>query len=576
MDPLFPVLPEDLSDPSVTDEQLAELVETHLAAQRLIRANDPEFLGDLSASAIIEQATTGRDQLAALRAEQAVRVTAVENYDSVIEELTADSAALEAEASDGEGDGDGDDAAAGDGDGDADADGDDDGDGDGDGDAAAGDLAADEPVTAAALRRPPAPTRDRAGRKADDVEVGAVLVASAEIGRVRPGDELDPQSFSGMMLEKAKRLGKPHKSRSGSEEKYLLASAAFPFPEDRRLTSDLEANARKIRALRNTEGQSLVASGGLCAPATNIYSIPQFATRARPVRDALPSFNADRGAVNVPVPTTLASAANAITVITEANDALGGTFATKSCLDQTCLDYVETAVTIISHCREYGNLNARSWPESVTFENELTMAEHARVAEGYLLDRIKAQSINVTTADVYSTVHDLIYAITRTVSSIRYILRTGNELRYRALLPQWVPDMMISDIAATQFDRFVSRARVTQILREAGVEPTWYFDTPSTGTTQAFADETAGPVDDFPDAIQFAVFPEGAFIHVDGGSLELGLVRDSTLNSTNDFQMFGETFENVALLAPAQAARWITATVCPSGEFPALTTALSC
>ena len=63
---------------------------------------------------------------------------------------------------------------------------------------------------------------------------------------------------------------------------------------------------------------------------------------------------------------------------------------------------------------------------------------------------------------------------------------------------------------------------------------------------------------------------------MDGGSLELGLVRDSTLNSTNDFQMFGETFENVALLAPAQAARWISATVCPSGEFPALTTALSC
>ena len=136
--------------------------------------------------------------------------------------------------------------------------------------------------------------------------------------------------------------------------------------------------------------------------------------------------------------------------------------------------------------------------------------------------------------------------------------------------------MMVADIAATQFDRFKSRAAVTAILREAGIEPTFYLDTPSTGTTQAFADEAAGAIDDFPDVIQFAVYVEGAFIHVDGGSLELGLVRDSTLNSTNDFQMFGETFENVALLAPAQAARWITATVCPSGEFPALATALSC
>jgi NAD(P)-dependent dehydrogenase (short-subunit alcohol dehydrogenase family) len=403
-----------------------------------------------------------------------------------------------------------------------------------------------------------------------------VLVAAAGVPDVTPGSPLDPDGFTRIMLKQARRLGPPKHQYGGTEERYLLASAQFQFPEERRLTSDLESNSRKVKALRNTEGKSLVASGGLCAPATNIYSIPQFSVTSRPVRDALPSFNADRGAVNVPVPTTLASAANAITIITEANDALGGTFATKSCLDQTCLEYVETAVTIISHCREYGNLNARSWPESVTFENELTMAEHARIAEGYLLDRIKAQSINVTSADVYSTTHDLIYAITRTASSIRYILRTGENVRLRALLPAWVPDMMVADIAATQFDRFKSRAAVTAILREAGIEPTFYLDTPSTGTTQGFADEAAGAIDDFPDVIQFAVYVEGAFIHVDGGSLELGLVRDSTLNSTNDFQMFGETFENVALLAPAQAARWITATVCPSGEFPALTTALSC
>jgi hypothetical protein len=92
----------------------------------------------------------------------------------------------------------------------------------------------------------------------------------------------------------------------------------------------------------------------------------------------------------------------------------------------------------------------------------------------------------------------------------------------------------------------------------------------------AFADEAAGALDDFPVDVQWALFPEGAFIHVDGGTLELGLVRDSTLNSTNDFQFFGESFENVALLAPAQAALWVTSTVCPSGEFPATTTALSC
>jgi hypothetical protein len=136
--------------------------------------------------------------------------------------------------------------------------------------------------------------------------------------------------------------------------------------------------------------------------------------------------------------------------------------------------------------------------------------------------------------------------------------------------------MMVSDISATQFDRFINRGRATQILRDAGIEPTYYLDAVTGGTSQAFADETAGALDDFPDVIQWALYVEGAFIHVDGGSLELGMVRDSTLNSTNDFQMFGETFENVALLGPAQSALWVTSTVCPSGEFPSLVTALTC
>jgi hypothetical protein len=205
------------------------------------------------------------------------------------------------------------------------------------------------------------------------------------------------------------------------------------------------------------------------------------------------------------------------------------------------------------------------------------MAALARVAETFLLDRIKALSIQNTTADVYSTTHDLIYGITRVASSIRYVLRTGEGVRLRALLPSWVPDMMVADIAATQFDRFQSQAAVTAILRQAGIEPTFYLDTPTTGTSQGFADEvTLTAVDDFPDDIQYAVFVEGEFLHLDGGTLELGIVRDSTLNSTNDFQVFGEQFEAVARIGPAQGARWITATVCPSGEFPDPVTALAC
>jgi hypothetical protein len=565
MDPLFPPLPEDLS--SLSDEELQSSIDDHLSAQRLIRENNAEFLGDLSTTAIVEQATAGKAALAALRAEQTARIEQEQNYEATIAELTSEAAEGEEEAEAAEEPTEEELAAAAASEEEA-----------AEELAAIEEPAAEEPIVASApvLRRPPAPARERQGRQPED-ESAPTLVASAAVGHIRTGAEIDAHDLTDMMIEQARRLGRPKKSAMGAEERYMLAAAAYRFPESRRLTSDLDANAQKIRSLVNTEGRSLVASGGICAPATNIYTIPQFSTASRPVRDALPSFNADRGAVNVPVPTTLASAADAITIITEAEDALGGTFATKSCLDQDCLSYTETAVTIISHCREYGNLNARSWPESITFENELTMAEHARVAEGYLLDRIKAQSIQVTQADIYSTTYDFILAAAKAVAGIRYRLRTGPNFRFRALFPEWVREQVVVDIAATQFDRFVGLDKFSQIMRNVGVEPSFYLDNVSTGTSQAWADEvTSSTLDPFPTAVQWALFPEGAFIHVDGGSLELGLVRDSTLNSTNDFQFFGETFENVALLAPAQAALWITSTVCPSGEFPALTTAASC
>ena len=71
MDPLFPLLPEDLS--AVSDEDLATLEAEHLEAQKLIRGNDADFLGDLNAAQIIEQATAGKAQLLAIRAEKTVR-----------------------------------------------------------------------------------------------------------------------------------------------------------------------------------------------------------------------------------------------------------------------------------------------------------------------------------------------------------------------------------------------------------------------------------------------------------------------------------------------------------------------
>ena len=598
LEPLFPALPENLSE--LSDEELSNLLQEHEVAADLIDKEDEEFTQGLEGPEILEALEAGIEQIEKIVAEQKVRVAQQEEYLARKAELAERRKAMTlAEGEEEEAEGEGEEEAEGEGTEEASAEAESLAEGEADETTDEVEetevVEEEEPKTVAAaakrvVRRPPAPSAER--RKQVEAQ-GAPLVAAAGLQEVRAGAVMDRKTLASAMKITATRRGKPSKSSSGVEERILVAAAQFPFPEERTLVpGDYETNADKIQAVvpdyipglngrwgRNNP-QALVASGGLCAPLEPIYRMPNFASQARPVRDFLPSFRADRGGVNVPTATYIADITTAITVIDEAEDALGGTFATKSCQDMSCPAYTETAVTIISHCREYGNLNAMAWPEKISHENDLTMAAHARTAETYLLDRIKAESLSVTQASLGTQINafaSIVYALTRAAASIRYNLRMAPGAQFQALAPAWLGDLLAADNAQWQLNGQQAQAALTAMLGRYGVSISYYLDSPSTGTSQAFSAEVAATaIDDFPDDVQIGLFPVGAFIHVDSGSLELGLVRDSTLNSTNDFQIFGETFENVARLAPLQATRWMSIDVCPNGVFPALGTALSC
>jgi hypothetical protein len=307
--------------------------------------------------------------------------------------------------------------------------------------------------------------------------------------------------------------------------------------------------------------------------------MPNFGTEAEPVWDALPVFRAARGGVNVPDATYIGDIETAISSISEADDALGGTFATKSCQDLTCPDYTEVAVQILAHCRQYGNLNARAWPEKIAHENALTMQALSRTSEDFMLERIKALSVNVTNgAETLGALIYLVDAIVKAAFGIRGRLRMPAGSRFRALLPDYALDLLVLDNIQTQFDRFRSRGEIDAYLRSVGIDPVYYIDGNFAAGDDQLPDaaQTAAAIDGFPNELQWALYPEGAFLGIDSGVLELGIVRDSTLNSTNDFQVFGERFRNVARLAPAQACYWVTTDWCPVGSFPPAGTARTC
>jgi hypothetical protein len=609
-EPLFPALPEDLK--SLSDDEVQKLLDDHVSAAALIDADDAEFLAGLDADEIIAQFAAGVESIKTLQAENKERLEAYENYKAEKERLKAELNA------DDEGDsGDEDDSSE-------------------EEEAEAEVTAEAEPVVEAEVaeetveeqepvlasapaprfsRTPPAPAKERIVVETVE-QKGAAMVASSQFKAEHP-EPLNSDTLASLMHGVAGDIGpmthdgkavtrqtvKPWQidhyaddtvvKHGGGEivwagPKTKVASVQFEFPSDRVLTGG-EDDFDKVRAalppaasLAGKPGtmsqEALTASGGICAPSTPFYSMVNFGTEATPVWDSLPVFQAARGGVNVPTSTYIADITTAISSISEANDAAGGTFATKSCQALDCPDYTETFVNIFAHCREYGNLNARTWPEKIAHENALTMQALARTAEGFMLDRIKALSVNVTNgAETLGALIYLVDAIVKARFGIIGRLRMDRNATFRALLPYWVPQMLALDTVQTQFDRFRSEESLVAYLRGYNIETTFYLDTPSTGTTQLpDSAQTAAAIDPLPDNVQWAIYPDGAFLGIDSGSLELGIVRDSTLNSTNDFQVFGEYFRNLVRIAPAQAAYWVTSDLCASGQFPPAGTARTC
>ena len=588
MDPLFPNLPEDLA--SLTDEALQEALASRLSTVDQIAAEDADTLGDRSADQVLTELAVGVEQIEAIRNEVTAREQGAEEYQASVADLAA-RARPEGEASTQSAET-----------------GPDDDDDDEDGETAPAseesetvtdstesadegaselaqnpvnaesseavaepDAAAQQPVAASARRlhrRPPRPSRDRVPVP-EDTGV-AQLLASSGIRGIRPGEPLDRESLAQALLE----VHRVTSARGpGVEERVIVASSRAEYPEERMLGDNPILNTERINAV--VAPDAITASGGICAPLTPFYDLPIVSVADRPVRAALSGFQATRGGISVPTPLSLADVEDGVGIVTAEDDELGGTFATKTCVVIDCDPYTDCVIEAIYACIQHGNFGARTWPERVSALADLLSAQHAKVAEIELLDALGDGSTAVTEAAVYGATSSLLQAVLVASAAMRSRHRMNPETRLRAIFPAWAIDLMVADMVHTPYDRFEqTRAGVTALLSTiGGVNASYYLDG-ETGAGQIFAAQTAGALLEFPDTVVWYLFPEGTWLFLDGGELDLGLVRDSVLNSTNDFQIFMETFEGLCKVGVESLQ--ITSTVCPSGTYAPAGTAITC
>jgi len=379
---------------------------------------------------------------------------------------------------------------------------------------------------------------------------GVRVVVGGDVPGFSAGMEFsNKKDFTQAMSDKINAL----RGATGQGEHVLVASVKAPeVPEQRLLTGDPTDFEKIFDGVGRTPAhtKALVASGGYCAPLEPRYEVFGIGTTDRPVRGALPGFRSTRGGITFIAPPKLSGVTGSVGVWTASTDASPGG-STKNKLVVVCGTQQNVSISAITLEMQFGNFIARAYPEMVERNTELGMIAQARLAEQTLLSGIGTLStaVTVTSALHLGIAREWLPQVSQAAAAYRTRHRMDADAPLRVIAPAWVRDAIRDDIAISKnptSDDVLgeSDSQIESWLSARNINVAWHLDDfPNFGGTQF-----AGALNLYPTTMVWYLFAEGTFLFLDGGTLDIGIVRDSTLVGTNDYIQFTENFEAVAMV----------------------------
>jgi hypothetical protein len=337
------------------------------------------------------------------------------------------------------------------------------------------------------------------------------------------------------------------------------------------ITLDVEAAPRHIWDImkKAADPKHLVAAGGWCAPSTIIYDFFNIACDDG-ILD-VPTIGITRGGIRFPTSPSIADALGSIWLWTEADDiaaavsATGGPGPKKPCVRVPCPSFNEERLDCHGLCLTAGNLTESAYPELIRNFLSLLMNAHRHVINQRIIADIVANStaVSVTGSDAPITT-GLLGAIDLQVADYRERYRMCDNDPLEVVLPRWAKNAIRSDIA---------KRTGVNMLAVTDAEIMSWFDLRMV-RVQFVSDWQVGssdfpgqatPRQTWPAAVQFLIFAAGTFVVGNGLDLDLGVVRDSVLNATNDHTAaWTEECKLVAKIG--HDSRLVTVDFCVSGR----------
>lgn len=391
----------------------------------------------------------------------------------------------------------------------------------------------DEPVEVAPVARPSAAEvakrRPLSALPKAEPKTTAVVASAGEKEDSLGTRFADSEELASAMHSAWNRLANGSQTVARIERKNKYSLTSDPA-ENFGILQTIMAGSQQARQ----DGIALTAALG-CAPSEPVYDFFNQSSRGAGIVD-LPSVTARRGSRTYPPAVGIPDIQNQAGIGSEY------TGASKSCYTVACGTTRTTDVVANYTCLTFDNEEGQFYPELVSHYGALSMVAHEHEVNQRLIE-------NMRDAACTTEVHDLdtgggtVVGLTRALARVRayYIERhkMGESSILDALIPYWFVAAYGADIAARQSSDYAQTVsnglgRLFSDLRAHGINAQAVYDW-QVGAALGF--------DDFGSALLYA---PGTFVRLDGPTLDLGVVRDSTLNAANDFQTFMESWTGLA------------------------------
>ena len=298
-----------------------------------------------------------------------------------------------------------------------------------------------------------------------------------------------------------------------------------------------------MQAAANPE--ALVAAGGWCSPSEISYDFYNIVAEDGAI--VLPTTGIRRGGMRWPTSPSFGDLASSTGLWhwNETQDiaAVTGTgqSGTKTCARVPCAAFNEARLEGEGICITAGNLTTDAWPEQIANFMRLVNATHMHRVNSFFINALIAGSTAVTPTQtaLTSATSNILAAVEHQVWDLRTKYAMADTAILEAVFPSWALGIIRADLSrrkgwnSPNDALSISNAEIAAWFTQRWISVQFVQDFDVRGANQF--GQSAALTAAWPTTVRFLLYPAGTWVRGNGLSLDLGVIRDSTLNATNDY-----------------------------------------